>query len=94
MGNIKVSNYWQNKGLTSDEQVAEYRRNSHAYYALISQKRKHIKQNKDQHSEQIRKIFLSVIGNIEHKNEKTDEFINKLFEQFSLRERSIPKKKL
>lgn len=92
MGNITVSSYWQNKGLTDDEQVAEYQRNSHTYHVLVSQRRKQIKQNKYQYSMQIRKLFLSVIGDIKYKNEIADEFINNLFEQFSLRERSKPRK--
>ncbi len=92
MGNITVSDYWQDKGLTSDWQVAAYKRSLHAYHALVSQRRKKIKQNKDQYSLQIRKLFLGIIGDIEYKNEMADEFINNLFEQFKVKERSKPRR--
>ena len=94
MGNITVSSYWQNKGFTNDEEVAKYKRSLHVRHALASRKRAQIKQDKDQYSLQIRKLFLGIIGNIEYKNEMADEFINSLFEQFKIKERSMPKKKL
>lgn len=92
MGNITVSSYWQNKGFTSDAQVAEYKKNEHLHYVLATQRRKGIEQNKDQYSAQIRELLLKAIGDIEYKNEMADEIINNLFEQFSLRERSKPRR--
>lgn len=92
MGNITVSDYWQDKGFTNNEQVTEYKRGLHAYHALVSQRRKQIIKNKNQYSTQIRELFLGVIGDIEYKNEMADEFINNLFEQFKIKERSKPRR--
>ena len=92
MGNITVSSYWQNKGFTDEEQVAEHKRTQHINYVLMTQRRKGIEQNKDQYSVQIRELLLKAIGDIEYKNEMADEIINNLFEQFSLRERSKPRR--
>ena len=88
MGNITVSSYWQDKGFADDEQVTDYQRSQHVYHALVSQRRKGIKQNKNLYAMKVRQLLLNAIGDAEYKNEMADEFINNLFEQFSLRERS------
>ena len=92
MGNITVSNYWQNKGFTNDDQVAEHKKIQHINYVLMSQRRKGIEQNKNLYATKIRQLLLKAIGDIEYKNEMADEIINNLFEQFSLRERSKPRR--
>lgn len=88
MGNITVSDYWQDKGFTDEEQVTDYQRSQHAYHALVSQRRKGIEQNKNLYAMKVRQLLLNAIGDAEYKNEMADEIINNLFEQFSLRERS------
>lgn len=92
MGNITVSSYWQNKGFTSDVQVAEYKKNEHLHYVLATQRRKGIEQNKKLYATKIRQLLFNAIGDAEYKDEMADEIINNLFEQFSLRERSKPRR--
>ena len=58
----------------------------------MSQRRKSIKQNKNLYAMKVRQLLLNAIGDAEYKNEMADEFINNLFEQFSLRERSKPRR--
>ena len=92
MGNITVSSYWQDKGFTDEEQVTDYQRSQHAYHALVSQRQKGIEQNKNLYAMKVRQLLLNAIGDAEYKNEIADEIINNLFEQFSLRERSKPRR--
>ena len=92
MGNITVSSYWQNKGFTSDAQVAEYKKNEHLHYVLATQRRKGIEQNKNLYAIKVRQLLFNAIGDAEYKDEMADEIINNLFEQFSLRERSKPRR--
>lgn len=92
MGNITVSSYWQNKDFTSDAQVAEHKKNKHLHYVLATQRRKGIEQNKKLYATKIRQLLFNAIGDAEYKDEMADEIINNLFEQFSLRERSKPRR--
>lgn len=92
MGNITVSSYWQNKGFTDEEQVAEHKRTQHINYVLMTQRRKGIEQNKNLYAIKVRQLLLNAIGDINYKDEMADEIINNLFEQFSLRERSKPRR--
>lgn len=92
MGKITVSDYWQDKGFTSEEEVKTYQQDKRKYITLINQRKKGVEQNKEMYIKKVRQLLLNAIGDIEYKNEMADEIINNLFEQFSLRERSKPRR--